>query len=267
MSETINAKLVNSAKDKEREFESVEEAEDQRQDLIGLGADPGTLEVIEVNGEGQEDSTENESSNPRPTEPVEEETEPEPTQGDIEKEALDEAKELAEEMESQSDTAVVDATPVKDTNRTLPKISPVEEKARKLIQELDSGDMNRLVWDPDANPKDVPYDPGYLPYDSPEPSAEAFDLFATIIEGAQSVQYSVEEVAFRETDKTIQCDVVIVKQTELGEKKLQGFKTSTMTDKAHWRERVYSKARRNALKQDIPSTFVATLLQRYREVK
>ena len=87
MSDTqpIEAKLVNSAKDKEREFESVEDAEDQRQDLIGLGADPEDLEVVEVNENGtqsQEDTIEQTEQEPRPTEPVDPEVQQRPTQSD-----------------------------------------------------------------------------------------------------------------------------------------------------------------------------------------
>jgi len=115
MSETINAKLVNHAKDKEREFESVEEAKDTRQDLIGIGASPESLEVVEMDSEadeGDDSSAENNEGEPRPTEPVNEETESEATQGDIEEEALNEAEELAEEMNRENKTEAVEAQPV-----------------------------------------------------------------------------------------------------------------------------------------------------------
>lgn len=163
-----------------------------------------------------------------------------------------------------------DTAPAINNPEDLPKINPVEDTARQVISQLNTDDMHRLVWDPEADPADVPYDVRGLPYEKPEPSAEAFDLFAGIIEGARNVQYSVEDVEFEETDKTFECTVAIEKQTDQGNKRLVGIKTrqkSRTTGIDHWRERIYSKARRNALKQDIPPTMVSSLLARYRELE
>jgi len=155
------------------------------------------------------------------------------------------------------------------TNR-FPEISAVEGKVRSIIDALDPTDMNRLIWNPNANPKAVPYNPQTLPYDNPQPSAEAFDMFATVIEQTQGVKYSVIDVDFSQDEDTIGCTVVMEKQSEDGAKRLVGVKTRVLSKTQgldHWRERLYSKARRNALKQDIPPTWVSTLIDRYNHMQ
>jgi hypothetical protein len=161
-----------------------------------------------------------------------------------------------------------DSTPTPATE-SRPALNDVEEQARAIIQSLTGADMNRLVWDPTAAQRDVPYDPSTLPYDTLEPSAEAFDLFASVMEGIRDVVYSVEDVEFAKDEETLECTVWIEKRGDGEPKQLIGMKTRERhgNDLDHSRERLYSKARRNALKQDIPPTLVSTLLQRYERVK
>jgi len=167
---------------------------------------------------------------------------------------------------------VADTPPVPepdDADTAMPKESPAEEKARAIINQLDHTDMTRLVWDPDMAPDAVPYDPTGLPYDRPEPSAEAYDLFASVLEGVHGIQYSTESVEFTDTDDILGCTVVLSRQGEHGEKRIVGIKTRDRGNVGmdHWRERLHAKARRNALKQDIPPTWVSALLARYQEVR
>jgi len=237
--------LINTAEDNRREFDTVDAAKEAMDDLIDLGVSADNLKL-----EGNADTTADAEPDPEP--------QPEP--------------DTSEDTDATT-PEVVDAEPASvelgEDMDALPKVSPAEGQARELIQQLDGADMNRLVWDPQANPNNVPYDPRDLPYDKPEPSAEAFDLFATIIEGLHDVTYSVVDVEFSEMDGAYGCTVVIEKQAtdDRPAKRLVGVKTSTMTATDAWRERIYSKARRNALKQDIPPTYVAALLARYREVQ
>jgi len=218
----------------------------------GLDYEYDTPEDYEVPGEKQ-DEQESDSEESVEAEIINE-TEPEPK--------TDGNGEVPDQVEPQStETAVVET----GTGR-FPEISDIEGKVRSIINSLDSADMNRLVWNPDAKPGTVPYDPTYLPYDSPEPSAEAFDMFATVIEQTQGIQYSVVDVEFSQNEETIGCTVVIEKQSEKGSKRLVGVKTRKLSKTQgldHWRERLYSKARRNALKQDIPPTWVSTLIDRF----
>jgi len=180
---------------------------------------------------------------------------------------------------------VVDAEPVEpedvpDTFVDLPDLAPsdadtplptgqVEEVAENIINELGWQDFTRLVWDPDQPQGAVPYDSTGLPYDRPEPSAEAYDLFVSVIEAATGIQYSVEDVDCELTDETMECTVTVRRESDHGEKMLVGMKTRDRSNAGldHWRERLYTKARRNALKQDVPPTWVATLLNRYQEVR
>jgi len=178
--------------------------------------------------------------------------------------------EVVEHSENGDGSTEAEVVPDTDSQYRFPEISDIEGKVRSIINSLDGTDMNRLVWNPNADPQGVPYDPTHLPYDSPEPSSEAFDMFATVIEQTQNIQYSVVDVDFSQDDETIGCTVVIEKQTETGTKRLVGVKTRRL-DKTqgldHWRERLYSKARRNALKQDIPPTWVSTLIDRFNEMQ
>jgi len=245
--------LKNHKNGKERAFDDKGEAEETRSELIGIGAKPEDLEIIENGSEGTDDSKSQEGGQ----NPSAENTASD-TNGAKEATVVTESEpEIDSEELHRQNLAQVD---------DIPEITPVEDKARSVIQNLDEADMTRLVWDPDASSRDVPYDPSRLPYDRPEPSAEAFDMFATIIEGEQEIRYSVESVEFTEGEDWLGCSVVIEKQTPTGTKTLHGVKTRTNTNKDHWRERLYSKARRNALKQDIPPTWVSTLLRRYKRM-
>jgi len=236
-------KLIDENRGNERKFPSWEDAQEKKNDFVSMGADPEDF-VIEPLGE---DST-TETARDGGQEPMEPDA----------VEDTDETQPSSEtDQEPPEHTAVKTADP-------FPEITPSEDKARSVINQLDYADMTRLVWDPDVESHMVPYDPSTLPYDRPEPSAEAFDMFATIIEGTMGVQYSVADVEFEETDETLGCTVTIEKQSENGTKQLIGVKTRTNTNKDHWRERLFSKARRNALKQDIPPTWVSTLLRRYK---
>jgi len=139
---------------------------------------------------------------------------------------------------------------------------------RMLLSGLNAEDLKRLVWDPDADPREVPYDPKQLPYDDIEPTAEAYDLFARIVEIATNVTYDVEDVDFYEDGEkgTVNCDVQIVREPD--GKRMPGHKTrekEALAGMDHWRERLYTKARRNALKPDIPPTWLNRLLREYRE--
>jgi len=248
-------RLVNTASGTDKEFETWQAAQDKLEEVVESFPElqPDDLRIEPVHTEGESDATQADESG---------ETD---DQVDVPDQA-ESPQQPTEVVENQSES---DTTPVVTDSESLPKISPVEETAQKVIGQLNHDDMNRLVWDPDADPETVPYDVRGLPYDRPEPSAEAFDLFAGIIEGAQEVQYSVEDVEFEQTDKTFGCTVVIEKRSEQGTKRLVGIKTrqkSRTTGIDHWRERLYSKARRNCLKQDIPPTMVSSLLARYREV-
>lgn len=142
----------------------------------------------------------------------------------------------------------------------LPTGGPATAKAKSLIESLGDTALDRFVWDPEKNPG--------LPYDRPEPSAEAVNVFAGIVEGVLGVQYSVEDVQFDRDDDEASCKVVIVRRSpipELDGKQLIGFKTRTRFngDADHWRERLFTKARRNALGQDIPPTWITALLEQY----
>lgn len=245
-------------------LDSWEEAQSKRNFFAGMdGAHPEDFEIRPVNEpEGTDDPTRPEVDEFADGGQEQELVEPDTVAAETDVEQSDETPQV-EPVEP-------DTTPAVSNPEALPKINPVEDTARDVISQLDSDDMNRLVWDPDADAQSVPYKPGKLPYDRPEPSAEAFDLFAGIIEGALDVQYSVESVEFEQTDKTYGCTVAIEKQTDQGTKRLVGIKTrqkSQTTGIDHWRERIYSKARRNALKQDIPPTMVSSLLARYRELE
>jgi hypothetical protein len=184
---------------------------------------------------------------------------------DVEAEVVEHSKNGSNNSEPK-EAELVDQT---GTDR-FPEISAVEGKVRSIIDALDATDMNRLIWNPNADPQAVPYNPQTLPYDNPQPSAEAFDMFATVIEQTQGVQYSVVDVEFLQDDETIGCTVVMEKQSEDGGKRLVGIKTRKLSKTQgldHWRERLYSKARRNALKQDIPPTWVSTLIDRYNHMQ
>jgi len=253
-------RLVNTESETSKEFSTWQDAQERLNTVVNEFPElqPDDLRIEPVYTDGGSDATQNGDSE-EPVERVEAPPADEPPQ------------QPTEAVENQSEAQVVksDTTPVVTDSESLPKISPVEDTARQVIGQLNADDMHRLVWDPDADPASVPYDVRGLPYDRPEPSAEAFDLFAGIIEGAQDVQYSVEDVSFTETDKTYGCTVVIEKHSEQGRKRLVGIKTrqkNRTTGIDHWRERLYSKGRRNALKQDIPPTMVSSLLARYREV-
>lgn len=235
----------------ENEFDDEDKALDGKNTHEALCPDCGKddVEIVESDHSESETETADEMVDTKDTERV----------------TGDAYQNLPDETPEYSDADTSDATLEK-----LPKISPVEDTAQIVISQLNSDDMNRLVWDPNADVESVPYDVRNLPYDKPEPSAEAFDLFAGIIEGAIDVQYSVEEVTFTNEDETFGCTVIIEKQSESGTKRLPGIKTrqkSRTTGIDHWRERLYSKARRNALKQDIPPTMVSSLLTRYREIQ
>jgi len=141
---------------------------------------------------------------------------------------------------------------------------------KMLLKGLDVEDLKRLVWDPDADPREVPYDPEQLPYQDIEPTAEAYDLFARIVEIATGVTYDVEEgfPKFYEDEEkgTVNCDVRIVRKPD--GKRMPGHKTrekEALAGMDHWRERLYTKARRNALKPDIPPTWLNRLLREYRK--
>lgn len=222
-----------------REFEDASEAKKQFQELQELADNPDDVVLVE-----------SKASNSAQNAP--------------EAVAVGDGESPSEVVEAAENDTRAD---VVDINQ-LPKISPVEEKAREIISHLGPEDMKELVWNPDANPYDVPYNPQDLPYNSPTPSAEAFNLFATVLEGTQGIQYSVVDVDFEKTEETLGCMVIIEKEGQAGTKRLPGIKTRTRRNKDldHWRERLYSKARRNALKQDIPPTFVSALMARFREL-
>jgi hypothetical protein len=269
--------------DKNREntktFPTVAVAEDKKSRLRGLGAKPEDLEIKQVKHEPGEvpeptdDSKSAESDESEAKENTTEDTGQESNDSTGGTESPEQPEfvgrdEPDEEPKAVEHIGTEDEIHAENLNKagSLPQITPVEEKARSVIQNLDEADMTRLVWDPSANGKNVPYKPSRLPYDRPEPSAEAFDMFATIIEGSQDVRYSVVDVEFTEGDQTLGCTVTIAKETPNGTKRLVGVKTRTNTNKDHWRERLYSKARRNALKQDIPPTWVSTLLRQYKSM-
>jgi len=257
-------KLVNTENGKEWEFPEWQDAQDKLNEAVEEfpPLEPDDFRIAPVTN-AEETNTDmsdetDESGDPESIDKTEfdqdvpEETPPQPT-----------------EVVGNGGEPVADTAPVVTDVDSVPKLSPVEDTARQVISQLNRDDMHRLVWDPDADPETVPYKVSGIPYDRPEPSSEAFDLFAGIIEGAQDIQYSTESVDFEETDKTYGCTVVIEKQTDMGTKRLVGIKTrqkSRTTGIDHWRERIYSKARRNALKQDIPPTMISSLLARYREV-
>ena len=109
-----------------------------------------------------------------------------------------------------------------------------------------------------------------MPYQDIEPTAEAYDLFARIVEIATGVTYDVEEgfPKFYEDEEkgTVNCDVRIVRKPD--GKRMPGHKTrekEALAGMDHWRERLYTKARRNALKPDIPPTWLNRLLREYRK--
>jgi hypothetical protein len=240
-----------------KEFKKEDAAKDAQADHAQLCSDC-TMSSIEINeidnhSEATADSTDDSSR--------EETEDTQQTENTETREAKPVEQQVEQEQQIQMEHAKNAA------KKEIPAITPVEDKARSVIQNLDQADMTRLVWDPSAPSNDVPYNPSNLPYDRPEPSAEAFDMFATIIEGEQQIRYSVESVEFTEGDDWFGCSVQIEKQTPEGSKTLHGVKTRTNTRQDHWRERLYSKARRNALKQDIPPTWISTLLRRYKELE
>lgn len=167
------------------------------------------------------------------------------------------------------DAEPVQAEVVETTSDPMPKVSETEQTAREIISALEQTDLDELVWNPHADPSTVPYNPRTLVHNTITPSAKAFDLFASIIEAATDIQYSVVEWDFEETESQYRCDVIIEKQAGETTKRLVGFKTELKENagESAWRERVYSKARRNALKQDISPTWIKALLDRYREVQ
>lgn len=144
-----------------------------------------------------------------------------------------------------------------------------EDSARKveenLIKSLKPEDFRSLIWDPEEESR--------LPYDKPTASAEAYDLFARIIEMATGVKYNVKDVEFRKNKETYECDVKIVRESGnpgLDGKVLKGFKTKSKSKSSgddQWRERIYTKARRNALKSEIPPTWVSRLVKEFSEKK
>lgn len=149
-----------------------------------------------------------------------------------------------------------------------PAIQLDEEETTDLIENnvvngLELEDLDALVWDPEKE---------NVPYDRPTASAEAYDLFSRIVEMAMGVTYNIENVEFRETDDTYECDVVIVRSSPtpgLDGKVMKGYKTrlrSAVGGLDHWRERLYTKAKRNALKQEIPKTWISRLLKRYKDL-
>jgi len=175
---------------------------------------------------------------------------------------------------AQNDTQPVESEPVEpnvveSATDPLPKVSPTEQTARDVIQHLTKKDMQELVWNPDAKAENVHYNPRNLPYDSPTPSAKAYDLFASIIESSTDIQYSVEEWNFNETEDTKECTVIIEKRSGEQTKQLVGMKTELKENlrTQAWRENLFAKARRNALKQDVPPTMMISLLNRFKEVQ
>lgn len=173
------------------------------------------------------------------------------------------------DTEPPAETGIVGTASGEGIDAGAPSLNTAEQKAESIIKQLDHTDMARLVWDPDLPANVVPYNPKKLPYDRPEPSAQAYDLFASILEGTQGIQYSVEDVECSKTDEELHCRVTVVRKGKNGDKQLVGMKTRTRDNVGldHWRERLYTKARRNALKQDIPPTWVSALLSRYQEVR
>jgi len=188
--------------------------------------------------------------------------------------AIEEEKEPEEKAEEVGEAVEVEAGEGRVQElRMEPALELSGEQSTNLLEKmllkgLDVEDLKRLVWDPDANPREVPYDPEQLPYQDIEPTAEAYDLFARIVEIATGVTYDVEEVDFHEDEEkgTVNCDVLIVREPD--GKRMPGHKTrekEALAGMDHWRERLYTKARRNALKPDIPPTWLNRLLREYRE--
>jgi len=146
----------------------------------------------------------------------------------------------------------------------LDKEETTEKIESDIINGLTSEDLDELVWDPEEE---------NVPYDKPMASADAYELFARIMEMALGVQYSVIDHSFRRNKEqdTFECDVTIERQSRnprYDGKIMKGFKTRlNMGTRDHWRERLYTKAKRNALKSEIPKVWISRLLRRYKNNK
>jgi len=259
-------RLVNQKRDTELEFDEWQAAQDKLSEAVEefdeFEPDDFRIEPITVT-DGRTDTDETQEDSDAPAVVDKTEFDPEDAGHQQTEESIVDAHNTAEKhaaVKTAHEQNLKQAEKLAD----YPEITPVEEKARSIINQLDHADMTRLVWDPDAAGNTVPYDPQKLPYDTVEPSAEAFDMFAAIIEGQTDVTYSVAQWDFTITDETFECTVVIEKKTGESTKQLVGVKTRDTKHYDHWRERLYSKARRNALKQDIPPTWLSTLLRRYK---
>lgn len=181
-------------------------------------------------------------------------------------ELQDEAEELGEEISSETLQKQVQIGAQIEPAMELDETETTEKLDDKIVQGLTEEDLKALVWDPEENRK--------LPYDRPTASAEAYDLFARIVEMALGVSYSEEgedAYVFRETENTYECDAKIIRKSEnpmIPNKVMRGYKTRSKKATSgidHWRERLQTKARRNALKKDIPKTWISRLLKKYRD--
>lgn len=87
--DNVEAKIIDHRNNNEKQFRTLEEAKEARDNLIGIGAQPEDLEIVELSTDGsggsdvQESGQSNDEEQPKVTEPVKQETEPEPTQSDL----------------------------------------------------------------------------------------------------------------------------------------------------------------------------------------
>lgn len=140
----MTVKLVNHRKGNEKEFESVEEAEDKKGDMVSLGVSPEHLEIIK-NGEESEAQSESEAKEPEVVEEPEEVEPVEPTE-DVD-DALDQ---LGEELDTDPLSILPDH--MKDDIKGTPAVN---KRGYAMIAERygisTSAEVVEFPWENDEN--------------------------------------------------------------------------------------------------------------------